>query len=40
MVYLKCFTPHDYVPALASPDYIFYLDDDLKSKKELHYAKV
>lgn len=41
MVYLKqCFTPQDYVPGLASPDYVSYPNDDLRSKKELEYAKV
>lgn len=41
MVYLKQgFTPQDYVPVLASSDYIFHLNDDLKSTNELKYAKV
>lgn len=38
MVYLKqCFISKDYVPVLASPDYVFHLNDDLN---ELQYAKV
>lgn len=41
MMYLKeCFTQQDYVPVLANPDYIFHLNDDLKSANELQYAKV